>query len=100
MREESYGAPNLDPAFLSDTVTSNEFEVALFNLLTHEISTMTFDGHRIVSVNGREHSEHDDTVIAVCRDEEGHRHVFTYTLDPDSRVAHEVIKDEPDSRRA
>lgn len=95
---ETLGQSGEDPAYLSETLTGPQIDELAFGLLSHDTSGITVDGQRLVSINGRALNREADTVSLTCRDDAGRRHVFTYGLDADSPVAHQVLEDDPDAQ--
>lgn len=95
---ETLGQPGEQPEYLTETLTGPQFEEIAFGLLTHNTSVIIVDGQRMVNINGRSFNRDNDTVTLTCRDDTGRRHVFTYGLDAESPVAHEVLEDDPDAR--
>lgn len=96
---EGLGQPGQSAEYLTGSLTGPQFEEAMFGLLTGELSAITVDGHRLVGVSSRGLNRENDVVTLGCRDESGQRHVFTYTLDPDSTVTHELLAVEPPDLR-
>lgn len=95
---EMLGQPGENPEYLTETLTGPQFDELAFGLLVHDTSAITVDGQRLVNINGRSLNRDADMVSVTCRDETGQRHVFTYRLDPDSPVAHEILGDESNQR--
>jgi hypothetical protein len=95
---ETLGQPGEYPEYQTEALTGPQFDEIAFGLLIHDTPVITVNGQRLVNVNGRALDRESDTVTLVCRDEGGRRHVFSYTLDPDSSVSHEIPEDGPDAQ--
>lgn len=87
------GQPDQQAEYLTDELDGPRFEEAMYRLLTGELMAITVNGHRMIAVSSRGLNRENWTVTLGTRDDAGQRHEFTYTLDTDSTISHEILDD-------
>lgn len=90
--------PDRNPELLLETLTGPLLDNHLLGLVARNMDTLSVDGYRLVCMNSRSVNPDTHVVTVECRDDEHHQHRLMYTLDDDSPVAHEMLKDRPDPR--
>jgi hypothetical protein len=98
MSEVLGASPDQDPTYDLETLTGPEMDTHLLELWFQTVKVLPVSGFRIVCIDSRTVNPETHLVTVSCRDDELRNHQLTYTLDDDSPVAHEVLKDRPDPR--
>lgn len=85
-------SPN--PKLHTEPLSGSTMNEPLVRLLTHQIDSLTVDGHRLVGVNVLVRSLGGTATLVSCVDGEGGTHVFTFGSGEDTPVEHYIIPKE------
>lgn len=91
-------ASDQEPEYQLETLTGPAFDDHLLALVLRSVNTLSVSGYRLVCMTSRSVNPETNIVTVECRDEERHSHRLTYSLEPDSPIEHEMLKDRPDPR--